>query len=260
MTNNLIVPLDGSDLSELALPVADQIAAGLSATITLVSAGWGSTVAELDGYLRTNASMLATPSATRVVSDTFPATAITDLLDTPADTVVMGTHGRSGVGRALLGSVAEEVIGRTGSPVVLVGRSATVETPIAGGHLLLASDGSPRSAHILPTVARWARGLDLTVTIVTVAALDDPTEVEQRRAADASMAFLTEEGVSVDHRHVVATDAARAIVDLAAEVPAALIAMTTPGRSGLGRTVLGSITMKVVNDARCPVLIERSTV
>lgn len=257
MTDALIVPLDGSDLSETALPVAEHLGRALDLPITLLTSGWGSNITDLDGYLSANAAMLAAPCTTLVIGDTFPATAIVDAIHAPSDVVVMATHGRSGIGRALLGSVAEDLMKRADNPVVLIGPNAGGSTPVAGGTLLVTIDGSPRSAMILPTASRFAGALGLEVVVVTVAAPGDDDE-ELRRAAAASVGFFRSEGGDATHQHLMGTDVALAIVELAEQLPASMVAMTTHGRGGLGRTALGSTTMRVVHRGPCPVIVERS--
>lgn len=257
MTDALIVPLDGSDLSETAVPVAEELGQALGVPITLLTSGWGSNVADLDGYLSANAAMLAAPCATVVVPDTFPATAIVDAIHAPADVVVMATHGRSGIGRALLGSVAEDLMRRVDNPVVLIGPSAGAGVAISGGTLLVTTDGSPRSAMVLPTASRFAKALDLKVIVVTVGPPGGQDE-ELLRAAAASVGFFRSEGGEATHQHLVGTDVPGSIVALAEQIPASMIAMTTHGRGGFGRTALGSTTMRVVHRGPCPVIVERS--
>ena len=260
MPNTLLVPLDGSDLSESALPVAEQLCAGLDSAITLLTSGWGSTVADLEGYLTFNAAMLGSPCRTVVIPDTFPATAIADAVRSPDDTVVMATHGRSGIGRALLGSVAEDLLRRTDTTVVLLGPSTTNDTAIVGGALIVTIDGSARSARILPVAARWAKGLELRIVVVTVSppGADESAE-ELQRAATASVGFFRSEGIDAAHESLIGATAAETIIAFARQVPASLIAMGTHGRTGLGRTALGSTTIKVVHGATCPVVVVRTS-
>jgi nucleotide-binding universal stress UspA family protein len=192
-----------------------------------------------------------------VIGDTFPATAIVDAIHAPSDVVVMATHGRSGIGRALLGSVAEDLMKRVDNPVILIGPDATADRSLTGGTLLVTTDGSPRSAMILPTASRFAKALELQVIVVTVGspgAEDD----ELLRAAAASVGFFRSEGGVATHQHLVGTDVPGSIVALAEQIPASLLAMTTHGRGGFGRTALGSTTMRVVHSGPCPVIVERS--
>jgi nucleotide-binding universal stress UspA family protein len=258
MTDALVVPLDGSDLSESALPVAEQLSQGLELPITLLTSGWGSNIADLDGYLSANAAMLDSPCTTVVIPDTFPATAIVDAIQSPADVVVMATHGRSGIGRALLGSVAEDLMKRADNSVVLIGPNGTASPSITGGRLLVTIDGSPRSAMILPTASRFAKALNLEVIVVTVGPPGDDEEL--LRAAAASVGFFRSEGGDATHKHLVGTDIAGSIVELAEQLPASLVAMATHGRGGFGRTALGSTTMRVVHRSPCPVIVERSRI
>lgn len=257
MTDALIVPLDGSDLSETAVPVAEQLGQALGAPITLLTSGWGSNVSDLDGYLNANAAMLTTPCTTVVIGDTFPATAIVDAIHAPSDVIVMATHGRSGIGRALLGSVAEDLMKRVENPVVLIGPNAGAGVSVTGGTLLVTTDGSPRSAMILPTASRFAKALDLSVVVVTVGPPGGEDD-DLLRAASASVGFFRSEGGDATHQHLVGTDVAGSIVDLAEQIPASLLAMTTHGRGGFGRTAMGSTTMRVVHRGPCPVIVERS--
>ncbi len=260
MPHNLLVPLDGSDLSESALPVAEQLCAGLDSSVTLLTSGWGSTVVDLESYLAVNAAMLGVACSTVVIPDTFPATAIAEAVRTSDDTVVMATHGRTGIGRALLGSVAEDLLRRTDSTVVLLGPNVTSDVPIVGGALIVTTDGSARSARILPVAARWAKGLELRIVVVTVSApgADDAAD-ELQRAASASVGFFRSEGIEASHEALVGATAAETIVAFARQLPASLIAMCTHGRTGLGRTALGSTTIKIVHSSACPVAVIRTS-
>jgi nucleotide-binding universal stress UspA family protein len=110
---------------------------------------------------------------------------------------------------------------------------------------------------ILPTASRFAKALELQVIVVTVGspgAEDD----ELLRAAAASVGFFRSEGGEATHQHLVGTDVPGSIVALAEQIPASLLAMTTHGRGGFGRTALGSTTMRVVHRGPCPVIVERS--
>jgi nucleotide-binding universal stress UspA family protein len=262
MTGSVLVPLDGSPLSEGALAVASEIASGLGAPITLLTSGWGSTVEELQSYLDGWAATLDVPVTTSVVPDTFPATAIAKAVADSDGAVVMATHGRSGLGRAFLGSVAEDVLKRTDRPVILVGPGVKSPRPIVGGVLVLTTDGSPASAAVLPRASEWASKLRMTVHIASVTTpsgipLGTSEASELERAVQQTAEFLRAQDLEVFITSVVGFDAAKAIADYADEQQAALIAMATHGRTGLARTALGSTTIKVVHLAGCPVLVQK---
>lgn len=259
---SIVVPLDESSLSETALPVADELATTLGASVLCMTAGWGSTAEELADYLTTMAATLQAPHSTAVAPDTFPASAIAEAAGV-GSLVVMATHGRSGVGKALLGSVAEDLLKRSDRPVVLLGPHAHRRSPLAGGVLGVTTDGSPVSAMILPRVAHLASSLGLTVRVLSVhAGGGSPLGGAEReavdRAVESAVAFLTAEGVTATAEPLMGADAAEVVARWAADNDAALLAMSTHGRSGLARTALGSVTVKTVHDAPCPVLVQRS--
>jgi nucleotide-binding universal stress UspA family protein len=264
MLNSIVIPLDGSELSESALPVATQVARAAGVPTELLTSGWGSTVAELESYLRTKATAFDGPTTTNVVPDTFPATAIARSVDAGGGAVVMATHGRSGIGKALLGSVAEDVVKATDRPVVLVGPSGSSSRPLHGGTMVVSTDGSATAGSVLDLAAEWATTLGMSVHVVavcdpngTAAGRTDLTDAEVATAISDAAERLRANGLVVTEETVVGKDPARAIVELASRLPAAMIAMSTHARIGLARTALGSTAIKVVHDASCPVLVTK---
>ncbi|HEY6531717.1 MAG TPA: universal stress protein, partial [Acidimicrobiales bacterium] len=240
-----------------------QVARTTGCSVQLLTSGWGSTVDELDAYLRTQAAALDAPTTTSVIPDTFPATAISHSLDADG-VVVMATHGRSGIGKALLGSVAEDVIKATDRPVMLVGPSAGSGPDLSGGTMVLPTDGSATAASVVDRAAEWASALGMSVHVIavctpkgTTAGHNDATDAEVTAAVAAAADRLRATGLVVQEETLVGRDPARSIVDLARELPAALIAMSTHARVGLARTALGSTAIKVVHDAPCPVLVQK---
>jgi nucleotide-binding universal stress UspA family protein len=262
MLSSIVVPLDGSDLARTAIPVGEQLARALGATLSLLTSGWGSTVEELEASLAAEAARVDVPTSISVVPDTFPATAIAHAVAGTDDAVVMATHGRSGIGKALLGSVAEDLLKATERPVLLLGPSAAPLPDITGGVMVVSTDGSPTSAAILPKAARWAKALDLSVRVVSVTKDDgtplgslDHDDLAARMQAAAD--FLRSEGLTVEVETLTGTDAARALVELVERLPASILAMSTHARTGWSRTALGSVAMKVVHDSPCPVLVQK---
>lgn len=126
----IMVPLDGSELSEVALPVAEWLARGLGAEILLVMVGHvpetsvqaANERADLRATLERVAGRLQGSSVRRRIGiSNSPSQGIIDVIaEEQPDLVVMSTHGRSGWAELVQGSVAEEVV-RTGLvPVTLV--------------------------------------------------------------------------------------------------------------------------------------------
>jgi nucleotide-binding universal stress UspA family protein len=148
--------------------------------------------------------------------------------------------------------------------------------------IVVALDGSERAERVLPYVEPLAERFGAALTLLRVAVsaegvaartfgrvaapiaspLVDPTpavEAEQRSAAAylASVADrLRARGIPADHDQRQGP-VAEAIAAYALELEADLIALTTHGRTGLGRAVLGSVAEAVVRRAPCPVLLVR---
>ena len=260
---SIVVPLDESALSESALPIADEFATALGATVVLLTSGWGSTTEALGEYLESRAATLTAPATTTVVPDTFPATAIAESVSGTDDTIIMATHGRSGIGKALLGSVAEDLLKRTDRPVVLVGPNAKTPKRLTGGIMGVTTDGSPGSALILPRAAAAAKALGMSVRVVSVHAgggtpLGGNDRETVDRAMESAVAYFTQEGIEATAEPLMGAEAASVVAEWAAANGVALLAMSTHGRTGLARAALGSTAMRSVHDSPCPILVQRS--
>jgi nucleotide-binding universal stress UspA family protein len=145
LISNMIIPLDGSQLSKLALPVAAELASRLEANATLfqmanmvrlygdVTGGYAYidyTKLDEDEKKRVNDEMVNIEAelkqkglnVTHIVNSGFDAAGeileLCNKMDT--DLVVMSSHGRSGLGRWLIGSVAEKVLRHGETPLLLV--------------------------------------------------------------------------------------------------------------------------------------------
>ena len=192
MYTRIVVPLDGSSLSEQVLPYVRQLAAGLSIPVTLISVVEPPPIGVAQGlnpqlhehetdqlisrarsYLDPVANalrdagieiMTATPTG-------IPAQAIVDEAEKEPDTLIaMSGHGRSGVARWWLGSVADRVLHLTNSPMLIV-RSHGPEALTHADRfdrVVVPVDGSELAEQVLPHVVLMACGLGLTVELVSV--------------------------------------------------------------------------------------------
>jgi universal stress protein A len=134
---HILVPTDFSDCAERALDYACTLAQKLEATVHVVTAigdllvkrsaraagPFENLIADkydaLEALVRARRAFVTID--TPIVKDADPRIAILEAADdVGADLIVMGTHGRSGIARAFLGSVAEEVVRRAACPVVTV--------------------------------------------------------------------------------------------------------------------------------------------
>ncbi len=147
----VVVPLDGSPRSRQALPLAHALADAFHATVVTVTVD--------DGRDRPAADLTLTGN---------PVEALLDYLDTrPGTLLCMSSHGRTGLGRRLLGSVAEQLIHHSPAPVVVTGpRARRLATPPRA--FLAGLAWSPSPDRLVALLASWAPSLHAAVDLVFV--------------------------------------------------------------------------------------------
>jgi nucleotide-binding universal stress UspA family protein len=296
MYKRILVPLDGSTASERILahirpfitprhtrltllrvidPTRDQRALGTiespSVTMARLKDEAGQYLARVRGELRG----LGIPARVEVV-DGDVASAIYNCAEADdVDLIAMSTHGRSGVSRWALGSVADHVVRITRQPVLLVRSETEVVRSDTIRKVLVPLDGSRLAEQALEQAVRiaGATGASLLLTravnLKTERELDGILEqVEGRRAlrayrsraADHYLTHIQEQLRARDvasDAAVVQGEPADAILAAAESAEVDLIVMSTHARSGLGRWVYGSIADKVLRGANRPLLLMR---
>ncbi len=192
----------------------------------------------------------------------------------PADLLVMGTHGRSGFDRLLLGSVTEKVLRKAPCPILTVPPHAPARAPadFTFQQVLCPMDFSPSALQAFGFALDLARQVGGSVTVLhAIEWLADEArahahfnvqEYRQHLVEDAHarlQALLAEQPrTGCDAEDVVVTGRAyREILEAAAAQEADLIVMGAQGRGGVGLTLFGSTTQQVVRAATCPVLTVR---
>lgn len=299
---SIAVPLDGSKLAEHALPVAGAIARAARARLRLVlvhqlpppptdkeSARLYVSIEvalrkSQRAYLRGLAARLADTWKTKVttVSPTGPVaeTLKSWIEQAEADLVVMTTHGRSAVGRALLGSVADRLVRTLEVPIILLRPAEDGTAPPAKGdwsprEIVAGLDGSRLAEAVLPTAVELARLFRVPLTLLQVIepfpiAADPPlpfptgyderiTDSLRREAQDyldSVAEGLKKEGVRASGAAMIGWNAAGTLLDLPPE-RAGLVAVATHGRGGVQRALVGSVADKLVRGAQAPVLVVR---
>jgi len=269
MEMELLVPLDGSPEAESILPAARRLASALSAGITLVSVVERPDVPpKQQGYLESKRKELSQGScrATALLRTGRAAPEIVDLAGRPnVEAVVMTTHGRRGIDRLKLGSVAEEVLRHAPVPMLVARPDAA---SLEGGRLVVALDGSPAAERVLPDALRLARALGRPLDLVRVALpiavagglgeplvplpVDDPSPYLNALASRLDAGGVEIRTVALEGR------AAPQIVAHAQSERAGLLLLTTHGRTGLGRLLMGSIAEEMLRTAPCPVWVRRT--
>ena len=188
------------------------------------------------------------------------------------DLIAMGTHGRRGARRVLLGSVAEEVVRRAQQPVLTVRGKEKGPTPAPGSmdRILVPVDFSDYSREALRHAHEWAAlyGAQIDVLHVVVDDLhpafyvggvtsvyDVEPDLDDKVKAKLD-AFVQEVLGSADGvmAHVRTGSAPSAITEFVEEKAVDLVSLSTHGRTGMERFFLGSVAEKVVRHVSCPVL------
>jgi nucleotide-binding universal stress UspA family protein len=290
----ILVPLDGSALSERILPFVKEAARRADAEIILLTAVqavgiWDATATAVNWEREEKAAHEYVKSAEeRLQLDGLqvrsralqgdPADAIlTSAESEPAHLIAMSTHGRSGIMRWLVGSVADRVVQHSKVPVLLIRpREDKPDPSPTFDRILVPLDGSAVAAGILPFVKEYARlydaslvlyhavqpvaypGLETASTQVAGDLLQEMSREGEAMLQEASRS-LESEGFQVSTA-VSLEPAADGILHAAEEAGATLIAIGTHGRSGLERTVLGSVANAVVRRSTLPTLIIHPTV
>ena len=286
MYSKILVPLDGSQLSETILPYARTLADALKAQVELLAAiepGTLSAKGQSDpqkasmNYLKGVATSFPdSRSVSCTVEIGIPAEVIVDKASSQPDTfITMSTRGRSGIQRWLIGSVADKVLHATTNPLLLVKGETTAKTSgdATLRKILVPLDGSPLAEKALPHVVQLATKMMMEVVLVQAPAAPRAASVEQESDPafqqiakeiikeaqgylEAKVKELQAKGLKVSSL-LLDGEAAGEIIDLARKTPNNLIAMRTHGWSGIGRWVLGNVTERVVRHSGDPVLIVR---
>jgi nucleotide-binding universal stress UspA family protein len=298
MFNRIVVPLDGSPIAENALPYARALARGLKVPVELlcvidladvarnVSVAAGAfldTLTEdesrrLGNYLNDVAKSFS-PADVQVKIAKGDAAAVIVEQAADANTLVcMATHGRSGLDRWLLGSVAEKVLRGASAQVLLVRATEKVQ-PGGDKHfngVIVPLDGSALAEQVLPYVADLAIHLNLSVRLfrayevpyviyeaggssgVDIEGFTANIEKTAREYLEEKCHELRQAGLEKVCYAVTEGNSADEIVKYSRRNPNKLIAMCSHGRSGMKRWMLGSVAETVARHSGAAVLIVRA--
>lgn len=300
MYTSIAVPLDGSTFGKRALPAALALARRSNATVHLVhvhepvvysgSASMHET--RLDDELRREMRTDLSALAEQLTRDTsLPVEA--EFLDGPVvptlqrhlaghlpDLVVMMTHGRGGLSRAWLGSVADGLLRGTPVPLLLLRTGAEWPGDLLEPlfrRVLIPLDGSTMAEEVLGIVMSLGTPGATVYTLLTVVVVPPPLLAHSYRGSDPfteasyveprvaeELAYLNrmaevlrESGGLVETRIVVHQRPAEGILEYAEKQDIDLIALSAHGRGAFSRFFLGGVADKVVRGAAVPVLVRR---
>lgn len=282
MFSKIVVPLDGSSEANIAVPLACLMARISGGSVTLLRVvSTGREVAEgqtfLEGVARDNAS--PDVSIEVAVREGGAANVILDeVRQRGTDLVVMRTRGRSGLTRAVLGSIAETIVSRSPTPVLLVPPAEHAQTPDSLTSILVPVDGSPGGAlalgiasdlakragarlHLLqvvqPIPPYQSSAYLMNAPILVDAAWDEDMQTGASAYVDALVSRLRSRGLAVQGESLMANSVHEAINANAGDHACDLIVMSSHAHRGAARAFLGSVTDAVVRAATRPVLVIR---
>lgn len=179
------------------------------------------------------------------------------------DLIVMGTHGRSGLSRVLLGSVTERVIRLSNDPVLAVPPHAIVREHEGYERVLIPTDGSPGATAAVDHGVAIAERLGAAVRVLCVIErerglppIGDPLRDEAVEVVEAVAERASDREVSLT-THVQPGTPHEVINNFVSAHGIDLVTMGTHGRSGLRRHLLGSVTERVLRTSDAPVLTVR---
>jgi nucleotide-binding universal stress UspA family protein len=272
--------VDFSRPASRAVPYAIKLASVLNLSLTVVHVlqappsftSWTPVTRRSLDPLKTKA-LLELGRVVRLANDNQVPATYTLLAGVPEDVIlqtadeiragliVMGTHGRSGLDRLKLGSVADAVLRRAHCPVFTIratagGHPAVHPLRLNLGRMLVATDFSPSSEAALRHAAELARLLPAEVLLLhIVAAESTETRIEEKFRQPLSSSRA---GSVVGEQLVLQGDPAESILAHATRTKTRLIVMGTQGRRGMKRLLLGSVAEAVIRGAHCPVLTVRN--
>jgi nucleotide-binding universal stress UspA family protein len=293
MYERIMVPLDGSSAAEIVLPYAGWIAAKFGAEIILVSVLkiprdgkdqlYRYYLERTQGQVQRQLKTWGARKGVMVKHEVLLGRPSSEILryadESNVSLITMASHSRPDPDARFLGNIPAKVLRATGKPVLLI-RAPADRTALRRKTLirriLLPLDGSIVGETALPYAETLAQGLGSELVLFHVIkpsvpiGIEFPTmsnvyeeELEQARASavvylDKVEKALQDKGVSTS-RAIDLGPPADHIVDYAAANAIDLIAMSTHGRSGVGRWVFGSVTDKVLHAGNTTVLTIRAT-
>lgn len=296
MYSRLLVPLDGSRLAESVLPAVERLAKVGHATVLLLhvverdapAAVHGdrhlTTVSQADPYLEELAQRLRSAGLT-VETHAHPApegdvarSIVEHTGEQRADLIILCTHGRSKMRDLLFGRIAQQVLRRGTTPVLLIrprddGTVASFEPRT----VLIPLDGSPASEAALPPAGELAAAFGVTLHLVTIVPTPETLRGDRQAvgtllpaATRAELDLEQSDAETYLHRlgadmsgfapvtiEVLRGDIGAALAERASVPDIGLVVMATHGRAGLQAVWGGSVVAQLLTRLRAPILLIR---
>jgi nucleotide-binding universal stress UspA family protein len=294
MFKHILVPLDGSRLSESALPAAAHLAEAVGASVKLIHVIEADAPREIHkdrhltdpeeakAYLKEVAGAAFPPGipvdwhvhVEEVKNVAGSIAAHTQELE--QDLVVMCTHGSGGVRDWLMGSIAQQVIAFQKTPVLLIPPRDSGQASYPFGTALVALDGLPDHEHGLPLAMELAQACGAAMHLLMVIPTRGDLKAEEALTAkmlpgamaatldlaeEAGVHYLTGKlrevqaaGIKVT-AEVARGDALTVIVETSGRIKADLIVLGTHGKTGMDAFWSGSVTPRLAGRSEMPLLL-----
>jgi nucleotide-binding universal stress UspA family protein len=289
---NILVPLDGSELAEKALPPALAIAEAMASNLLCLQVVTGLTL-DLDPRLNLRAiearkaaariyfntlksrySKTRDPIKTVIVAGSADKVIIDSAREHSIDLIVLSSHGRTGLDRWVYGNVTAKILRRAPCDTLIVRTLKPATGLFSTKRILVPLDGSKTAERALSPAIVLASALEMEIRLLRVSP-PIHTELEpmssqsmfeglEARARDEALTYLQGIQASLEQPELsvsieaITGSAAATIVDYAKEHLVDLIVMSSHGRTGIGLWLIGSVSEKVLRKASCATLIVRS--
>jgi nucleotide-binding universal stress UspA family protein len=293
MFKHILVPLDGSQLAEAALPAASSLASLLQASVTLIHVIEENAPGQVHGERHLTDKEEAYNYLDEIAHKAFPPDIKVDQHVHPSgvkdvarsivehagefepDLIVMCTHGRSGLRNLLVGSIAQQVIGQGQTPVLLIHPIEDQPVDFTCKQILVPMDAEPAHEQGLKIAVELAKACSATLVLLTVVptlgtltgenaatgrlmpgTMSALLDINQEAAENYLLSRINElqgNGISTS-TEVWRGDPAGTIAEVAKKVKAGMVVLGTHGKAGSEAFWSGSVAPKLPGLTRVPLL------
>lgn len=289
MYGRIVVPLDGSDLAEHALPIAAEVAAHVNGALQLVHVHVPVRFPRSEGVMGRRSrealqrledrarrhegvyldelcrKLVEARGRIRVTSRVLEGPVGPTLLKVPrelgAQLLVMATHGRGPLGRAVVGGTADLLARQCGVPVLLVRpgqERAQLDREVSFRRVVLTLDGSEWAEQAVSCAVNIAQPFSAAVTVLRVIPPNRAAEAESARDyVDGIADRLRADGLETTALVVEHGKPAQAVLEATRDMEADLVVLATRGRAHVPRLMLGSVADRLIRSGPAPVLVCR---
>ncbi len=269
----IVVPLDGSKLAEIALPYAEELGARTGSDIVLVEVveyvdqAYRSYLEKIVDLTKQQIKKyLVMPGCKDVevysqILNGNPAEAIVNFAcEWDHNIIIMATHGRSGIGRWAVGSVADKVVRTVNTTPVMLIRGRKARPDIRQKRLfsqaLVPLDGSLNSEAVIPYAGQLAKTLEMDLTLFHVLHQNNHNQEDAKSYLSNQCSELMRKGVNTSYK-LRDGSAADEIINISDELAVDLVAMSTRGKGGISPWILGSVAQKILLGGSTPLMLVR---